>query len=207
MKKAPCVLGVSEHAGWAYVIGVAARDGVPAVIARRRLTLIDPGLPTLPYHHEATAMTDSAADALITRVRQSIAEQTTASLQRLVTELAPHHAAVALAIRQPPFDDLPGTYAPVRDSYRLMCAADGMMYQLAICRASRQLGLDVQMSPRGEETARAAKQLGTTPGAIQKFVNRSGRPPGPPWTEEHRRAYAASIAVLATHVRGRLRIP
>jgi hypothetical protein len=200
MKDAPCVLSVSEHAGWAYVIGVAARDGVPAVIARRRLTIIEPGLPTLPYHHEATAMADADADALIARVRRSIATHTSAALERVVTELRLAHHVVALAIRKPPFDDLPGTYAPVRESYRLMCAADGMMYQLAICSAARHLGLDVQMFRRDEEVAHAAKRLGVTPGTIVKFVSHSGRPPGPPWTEEHRRAFAAGIAALASHV-------
>jgi hypothetical protein len=41
---------------------------------------------------------------------------------------------------------------------------------------------------------------------IEEFVSRTGRPAGPPWAQEHRRAYAAGIAVLAAHVRGRLAI-
>ena len=82
-----------------------------------------------------------------------------------------------------------------------------MLYQLAICHAARQLELDVHMCRRGAETARAAQQLGVTPAAIEEFVSRTGRPAGPPWTQEHRRAYAAGIAVLAAHARGRLRIP
>jgi hypothetical protein len=35
---------------------------------------------------------------------------------------------------------------------------------------------------------------------VEDFVARSGRPAGPPWTEEHRRAFAAGIAALAPHV-------
>ena len=201
MIRTPCVLGVAEHAGWANVVCVAAREQMPIVVARRRITLIDPGLPTQPYHHEATAMTDGDANALIARVRRSIATRTVDALQRVVAEIATSHAVVALAIRRLPFDDLPETYAPVRESYRLMCAADGMMYQLAICRAARQLELDVQMCHRGEEAPRAAKQLGVRPAAIEEFVSRTGRPAGPPWTEEHRRAYAAGMAALAAHER------
>jgi hypothetical protein len=190
---------VAEHAGWAHVVCVAERDNLPVVIARRRIPTIDPGVPTQPYHHEATAMTDADANALIARVRHSIATRSSSALQSVVADLAPDHAVVAVAIRKPPFDDLPGTYAPVRESYRLMCAADGMMYQLAICRAARLLELDVQMCPRGEELSWAAKQLGVTPRDIVRFVNDTGRPPGPPWTDEHRRAYAVGIAVLAGH--------
>ena len=71
-------------------------------------------------------MREKAADAVIARVRQSIAARTSDALRRVVIELAPAHTAVALAIREAPFDDLPATVAAVRTSYRLLCAADGM---------------------------------------------------------------------------------
>jgi hypothetical protein len=60
------------------------------------------------------------------------------------------------------------------------------------------------MCRRGEETSLAAEHLGVTLGEVEDFVSRSGRPAGPPWTQEHRRAYAAGIAVLAA--RRRLKI-
>ena len=207
MRTEPCVVSVAGHTGWAHLVCVVARGNVPAVIARRRVALIDQGLPTMPYEHDTTAMREKEADAVIARVRQSIAACTSEALRRVVIELAPAHAAVALAIREAPFDDLPATVAAVRTSYRLLCAADGMLYQLAICHAARQLELDVHTCRRGTETARAARQLGVTPAAIEEFVSRTGRPAGPPWTQEHRRAYSAGIAVLAGHARERLRIP
>jgi hypothetical protein len=201
MKRPPSVVSVAEHTGWAHLVCVAAQGLVPAVIARRRVTLIDPGLPSQPYEHESTAMREDEANALIAQVRRSIAARTADALTRVVTELAASYSVVALAIRTPPFADLPETVAAVRKSYRLQCAADGMLYHLAICRAARQLGLDVQMCRRGEETSLAAEQLGVTIGEVEDFVGRSGRPTGPPWTQEHRRAYAAGIAVLAAHRR------
>jgi hypothetical protein len=207
MKPAPCVVSVAEHTGWAHLVCVAARGNVPAVIARRRVALIDKGLPTMPYEHETTAMGEEEARAVIARVRQSIAARTSDALRRVVIELAPAHTAVALAIRKPPFDTLPATVIAVRTSHRLLSAADGMLYQLAVCRAARQLELEVHLCRRGEEAARAAQQLGVTPGEIEDFVGRTGRPTGPPWTQEHRRAYAAGIAALAAHARSRLRLP
>jgi hypothetical protein len=200
-------VSVAEHTGWAHLVCVAARGDVPGVIARRRVALIDKGLPTLPYEHDTAAMREDEANTVIAGVRRSIAARTSDALRRLVIELAPAHTAVALAIRKPPFDDLPATAAAVRASYPLLCAADGMLYQLAICHAARELNLDVHMCRRGKETARAAEELRLTPGEIEEFVSRTGRPAGPPWTQEHRRAYAAGIAVLAAHARGRLRIP
>jgi hypothetical protein len=206
MKGMPCAVSVAEHAGWAHVICVAASGQVPVVIARRRVTLIDPDLPKMPYEHESVGMTEDEANALIARVRRSITDHATLALQRVVTELSPTHAAVALAIRKPPFPQLPRTVLAVWQSNRLQYAADGMLYQLAICRAAQKLGLDVHMCRRGEEISRAAKHLGVTVREVEEFVSRAGRPPGPPWTQEHRRAYAAGIAVLAAHARRRLKI-
>ena len=207
MRPAPCVVSVADHTGWAHLVCVAARGNVPAVIARRRVALIDQGLPTLPYEHETAAMREDEANAVIARVRRSIAARTSDALQRVMIELAPAHTAVALAIREPLFDALPATVAAVRASPRLLYSADGMLYQSAICHAARQLTLDVQMCRRGQEAIRAAQQLGVTSAEIEEFISRTGRPAGPPWTQEHRRAYAAGIAVLTAHTRGRLRIP
>jgi hypothetical protein len=207
MKGVPCAVSVAEHAGWAHVVCVAASGAAaPTVVARRRVALIDPGLPTMPYEHESVGMKEKDAEALIARVRRSIAARTTLALERLAAELSPAHVAVALAIRKPPFPELPGSVREVWDSYPLQCAADGMLYQLAICRAAAQLGLEVQLCRRGEETARAAEALGVTPGEVEAFLTGVGRPAGPPWTVEHRRAYAAGIAALAPHTRGRLRL-
>ena len=45
MKRTPVVAGVSDHNGWAIFVCVSATDGVPAVIDRRRVELINRGLP------------------------------------------------------------------------------------------------------------------------------------------------------------------
>jgi hypothetical protein len=201
MKPKPCVISVADHAGWAHVVCVAAPGNVPAVVERRRVPLIDAGLPTLPYHHETIGMPEDEANALIARVRRSIAACTSRALHGVVTDLAPAYRVVALAIREPPFAELPETVVAVRQSYRLQCAADGMMYQLALCRAARDLGLEVHLCRRGEETATAAARLEIHPDDVESFVSRTGRPSGPPWTQEHRRAYAAGIAALAAAAR------
>ena len=118
MGPTPYVVSVAEHTGWAHLVCVAARGRVPAVIERRRVALIDKGLPTLPYEHETSAMREDEANAVIAKVRRSIAARSADALRRVVTELAPACTAVALVIRKPPFDDLPATVADVRASYR-----------------------------------------------------------------------------------------
>jgi hypothetical protein len=201
MKRTPCVVSVADHAGWAHLVCVAAPDGVPAVVERRRVQTIEAGLPTMPYHHESLGMPEDEANALIARVRRSIAGCTSRALHGVVADLAPACPVVALAIREPTFPELPDTVAVVRQSYRLQCAADGMMYQLALRRAADDLGLAVDLCRRGEEAARAAALLEVHPDDMASFVSGAGRPSGPPWTEEHRRAYAAGIAALARRQR------
>jgi len=206
MKLTPCVISAADHAGWAHLICVAAPGNVPAVVERRRVTLIDAGLPTMPYHHESLGLPVNEADALIARVQRSIAACASRALHAVIGDLSSAYAVVALAIRQPPFADLPETVATVRLSYQLQCAADGMMYQLALCRAARDLGLEVDLCRRGEENARAAARLEVHQDDIASFVTGAGRPAGPPWADEHRRAYAAGIAALAPRVPRRFTI-
>lgn len=205
MKGAPCVIGVADHAGWSHLVCVAAPDGVPASVERRRVQTIDAGLPTMPYHHESLGLPVDEANALIARVGRSIAECTARALHGVVADLAPACHVVALAVREPTFPELPDTVEVVRQSYQLQCAADGMMYLLALCRAARDLGLEVEQCRRGVENARAAERLDVHADDIASFVSGTGRPSGPPWTEEHRRAYAAGIAALARHCRVRIR--
>jgi hypothetical protein len=194
---APFVISAADHAGWAHFVCVAAPGHLPSVIERRRVTTIGAGLPTMPYHHESLALSVEDANALIARVRRSVAECTSRALREMVADLAPAYRVIALAIREPTFPELPDTVAVVRQSYQLQCAADGMMYQLALCNAARDLGVEVHQCRRGDEIARAAEGLQVAVREMESFVSIAGRPPGPPWTEEHRRAYAAGIAVLA----------
>jgi hypothetical protein len=197
-------VSVADHTGWAHLVCVAANGRVPAVIERRRVTLIDRGLPTQPYEHDTVAMREDEAEDLIARVQKSVSACTVQALERLAGELLPALSLVALAIREPPFPAIPKSVAAVHASYQLRCSADGMMFQQAFCQAARRQGLVVQQCKRGEEIPRAAEQLGVTVDDVEEFVARSGRPVGPPWTEEHRRAFAAGIAVLAPQVRSRL---
>lgn len=207
MKGAPCIVSVAEHAGWAYLVCVAAVRRLPVVIERRRVRTIDAGLPNQPYHHESIGMEEGEANALIARVRQSVDACTALALQQVVTDLAPTYAIVALAIRESPFRELPETVAEVWKSYRLQSCADGMLYQRAMCRAARDLDLEVHLYPRGGEVTWAAEQLGIAPEEIESFVSRTGRPPGPPWTQDHRRACAGGIGALALHTGAKLSVP
>lgn len=201
MIRTPSILAVSEHTGWASVVCVSARDRRPFVITRRRIALIDRGLPTQPYEHETRALRPDEAEALVAKVRNSAARTTDLALRRLVDELSREHRVTTLTIRKPPFEQLPDNVAAVHTSHQLLCSADGLLYHLAICNAAKRLGLEVQLCRRGDETGVAAAALGVSLDAVEAYVTGPGRPSGPPWTVEHRRGYAAAIGALVAHVR------
>src|SRR5262249_43065263 len=124
----PCVLSIADHTGYAHVVCVAAPTRIPVVVDRRRIPLIDPGLPTMPYHHETKRMSEREGNALIARVKRSAEACAKRELTRVVDDLAPRFAAVAIAIREAPFDELPTSVVTVQQSYQLQNAADGVMY-------------------------------------------------------------------------------
>src|SRR5690349_14682085 len=119
--RVPCVVSVADHAGWAHLVCVAASDGAPAVVERRQARTIDAALPTMPYHHESLRMEVDEANALIARVRASIAACTSHALRDVVADLRPSYSVVALAIREPSYPELPDTVAKVLQSYQLQC--------------------------------------------------------------------------------------
>ena len=103
------VVGVADHNGWAVCVTVAASRGLPVVVDRRRVALIEPGVPSQPYHHETVGMPLPEAEKLVVRVRESVMRTTLARLSTLRDELQPPYSIVALTLRNPPLAYVPVT--------------------------------------------------------------------------------------------------
>jgi hypothetical protein len=202
----PAVVGVADHNGWAVLVSVAAPDGRPTVVDRRRVPLIEKNVPSQPYHHETLALPDAAAEQLLRKVEQSIEGCATLAFARLSSDLSPRYRVSSIAIRHAPLPHLPATVAEVHASYYTQCRADGMLYHVAICEAARRRRWKVHFYHRGEELARAADALETTTDDLEQFVNGLRQSLRPPWTAEYRHAFAAAIASLKTHWSGKLKL-
>ena len=198
------VVGVADHNGWAILVSAAAANGAPTVIDRRRVELIERGVPSQPYHHETLALGDGEAEQLLRKVRRSIAACTTLAFDRLAADLSPHYRVCAVTIRQPPLAHLPATVAEVHASYHVTCRADGMLYHSAISEDVRRRDWKVALHRRGEETALAAEALQTSTGAVERFLDDLRLTLRPPWTAEYRHAFAAAISSLRKQSRSRL---
>ena len=203
MTTQPLVVGVADHGGWAVLVSVAAVDGGPVVVDRRRVTTIEKGVPSQPYHHDTLAMADGEAEQLVRRVKKSVAACTALAFDRLATDLPQYHVT-AITIREPPLPRLPATVKEAHASYHVQCRADGMLYHAALCDAAEQRRWKVVRHRRGDEVAVAARALKATTAQVEQFIDGLRRTLGPPWSAEHRGACATAMAVLSTQARLRL---
>jgi hypothetical protein len=192
----PAVVGVAEHNGWAILVSAAAVNGEPTVVDRRRVRLIEKGLPNQPYHHETLALSDAEAEQLLRKVRRSIAVCTVLAFERLSADLWPRYRVSSMAIRQPTLVHLPATVGEVHRSYHALCRADGMLYHSAICEAAGQRDWKLVFHRRGEELAKAAEAVQASTREVERFINDLGQVLKAPWTAEHRNAFAAAIGIL-----------
>jgi hypothetical protein len=196
MSDSPVVIGIAAHNGWAEFVSVAVHDGVPVVLDRRRIVLVDSDLPANPYHHEALAMELPEAEALVRRVRQDVAKRSRAALRDLQSQ----YSVVAVVVQKSPFDRLPDALADVLNSWHLTCAADGMMYREALVEAGSALGMKVVRYPRKiDEAQMAADRLGIEQEKVASWAREEGRRMGAPWRKEHGQAAMAAVGELGQH--------
>lgn len=191
------VVSVADHSGWAVLVTACVVRGVPTLVDRRRVELIEPGLPTQPYHHETLTLPAAAAERLVLQVRRSIERCTHTALDRLSADLVPGHVVSGVTLREPTLPQLPSTVADAHRSYHVLCRADGMLYHSAICAAVTRRGWSLTLHPRGDELARAAHALQASVPEVRRFLDDCPRSPKTPWTADHRHAFAAGVAVLS----------
>jgi len=190
------VVGVADHTGWAFLVSAAVVNGVPTVVDRRRVKLIDEGLPSQPYEHDTVALLDADAEQLLRKVKRSAAACSARAFQHLATDLGPRYRITAITMREPSLERLPATIEEARRSYHLRCRADGVLYHTAICTAARERGWAPVFHRRGDELARAAEALQASAEDVEQFISDLGRTLKPPWSAEHRTAFAAAIGRL-----------
>src|SRR5512142_2162058 len=73
-------VGIAHHLGWAVAVTASAGH---EVVDRRRLELIEPGMPPAPVEHEIGHLDDGAAVKLVAAVRASALRAASASLDQL----------------------------------------------------------------------------------------------------------------------------
>jgi FAD/FMN-containing dehydrogenase len=199
MALAPVVVGVADHTGWAALVCVSVKGGSPEVIDRRRVELIEPGLPKHPYEHETVGMSAAEAERLVQEVRDSAVHCAGRALSRLRSGLGTTGEILSIALRTAPLPRLPGSVAEVHASWPVTMRADAMLYHDALCTSAASLGINVDTFARGEERPRAAEATATTAERLDRFLSGCRASLGPPWQQDHQAAAARAIAALGRY--------
>lgn len=177
------IIGVSDHGGWAVLVTVA-RDGT--LLDRRRVELVDEGLPKLPHHSEGQGLPLDEAVELVERVRVSAEKHAVLALDAVAMAM-PRILGVALRKCQP----LPSTVAERIKDYRAQNVADWVMYRKTLASAAEARGWPVHWY-EAKKVLDAASQALRVENLDAHFLG-VRKAVGPPWDKDHKLAMAAAI--------------
>jgi hypothetical protein len=188
VSKNSVIVGVADHNGWAVLVTVA---GNGQLVDRRRVELVEEGLPVMPYHHDAQGLPLEEALDLVERVRVSAGKHARLALDTLAREVTSRVRGIAgIAIRRCP--QIPPTVAGRLANYRAQNVADTVMYRNALAGAGEERGWAVHWYDRKRVIDEACRMLGVAD--LEPHLLRVRKSVGPPWTQDHKVAMAAAIA-------------
>jgi hypothetical protein len=167
-------------------------DAAGTLLDRRRVDLVDEGLPKIPHHSEGQHLPLAEAIELVERVRASAERHATRVFDELATAFPERLLGVAL--RGCP--ELPPTIAERITNYRARNVADWVMYRRALAAAADARGWPVHWYDSRKVLAIASRALGVR--NLDAHFARLRRSIGPPWGQDHRLAIAAAIAAMHT---------
>ena len=156
------------------------------VVDRRRIELIEPGLPTAPIEHDASLLSEHAAEKMVAEVRASARRATSASLDQLAASLA--EPIVSMSVRFWPPDFPEDVVLQRRAPYQ--SRADSVMYCQVLADCAYLRDWRVHLFDAKDVQAQAAGVLGERADGV---LNGPRTRLGPPWTKDHRIALAATV--------------
>jgi hypothetical protein len=177
-------LGIAHHFGWAVAVTASADH---RVVDRRRIELIEPGLPTAPIHrHDGRTLDDDATAALVAQVQASAVRATSDALDGLASAVP--EPIVSMSLRAWPLDFPHDIAVQRRVPYE--ARADSVMYRQVLAELARARGWEVHLYDATDIEARA---VGLLAERADEILLGPRTTLGPPWTKDHRMALAATI--------------
>jgi hypothetical protein len=194
-------IGIAHHLGWAVAVTI---DDDHEVRDRRRIELIEPGLPVAPIHHEGgpweehrtgPELDDEALAALVREVLAGTRRATAAALDELVAVLDAPVSSLSVAAWPEAFP----TELSVLRRVPHEAKADSIRYRQVLAEAATERGWAVhRFEPRTVE-AQAVALLGPR---AEDVLHGPRRRLGPPWAKDHRLAVAAAVVAGVAGVAG-----
>ena len=178
-------LGIAHHLGWAVAVTASADH---QVVDRRRIELIERGMPTAPIHHEGKSLDDRAVAALVAKVRASVARAASAALDELALALPQPIVSMSLRAWPVAFPEDIGIQRRVPYESR----ADSVMYRQVLAELAHARGWEIHFYNAKDVEDEAARILAER---ADEVLHGPRATLGPPWSRDHRMALAATIVI------------
>jgi hypothetical protein len=176
-------LGIADHLGWAVAVTASADH---AVVDRRRIQLVEPGMSEAPIHYESRRLDVPATAELVAQARASVARAASAALDELATALPAPVRSISL--RAWPLDFPDDVAVQRRAPYE--ARADAIMYRQELSELAHARGWEVHLYDAKSVVGQAAAMLAERADEVLQGPRATL---GPPWTKDHRVALAATI--------------
>ncbi len=176
-------VGIADHFGWAVAVTASADH---AVVDRRRIELIEPGLSPAPIHYDGQHLDVAGMTALVAKVRASAARATSAALDEIAAAVS--EPIVSISLRAWPLDFPDDIAVHLRPPYE--SRADAIMYREVLSEVAHTRGWAVHLYLAKDVLGQAASLLSDR---ADEILERPRATLGPPWTKDHRTALAAAI--------------
>jgi hypothetical protein len=191
-------IGFRVHSGWAAVVAVCVEKGVPVVLARQRVHLVD----TFTYefgqpYHTAEKMLLGQAREFVARMQaeaRRLAHRAIGQLESRTQEQGVKLTRCGLLLAS-------GRPLPVLEkilaSHALIHTADGEHFREAIVHASGRCGLAMHSVKERELLDCAGQAFRLKPKELLHRVTELGLPLGAPWSQDEKYATIAAWLALA----------
>ena len=166
-----------------------ARDGT--LLDRRRVELVDEGLPKIPHHSEGQRLPLEEAVALVERVRVSAERHAVLALDAVAMAVP---RVLGVALRKCP--QLPPTIAERIKDYRAQNNADWVMYRRALAAAAESRGWAIHWYDAKKVLDAASHALRIAD--LDAYFLQLRKTIGQPWSMDHKLAMAAAIVAART---------
>ena len=191
-------IGFRVHSGWAAMVAVSLEDGVPVVLQRRKLLLVETFSYTFrqPYH-TAEKMPLGDASEFVRGVEIESRELALSGLHALEKELdSADYKVRGCALLLASGRKLP-EFEKILASHALIHTADGELFREAIRHCCASAKLPLTAIKERELLAAASKRLNKRPEFLNRQVATLGKSLGPPWTQDEKLATLAAWLTLA----------
>jgi hypothetical protein len=195
-RKNKAALGFRAHSGWAAVVAVGELGPSPVVLDRRRIELVEGGVPKQPFH-AAEGLDLARSEKIITRSLDLAMRLADRALRVLLADLrSKGYEVIGCGILAASGRTLP-PLPEILASHALIHAAEGELFRNALVDVSGLHSLPVIRMKERELYVSASVQLRLPVEALRRYVSEMGRPLGPPWGQDQKCAALAGWLALA----------